>query len=311
MPLTDAATQTALDYGDRPMVLVVADQAERRSRAERLVAAFEGRVAGSVSLEEAPDRLDRQAALSAVFLDATSADAVTAEPMFERLDTAASAGRFRSIVTISPALIDLASARLTHRDVTLLCDASVPDQLLALATILAPASTRLNDLGGEGARNPLEQLSEEVGRISRLLTALSSDERGAIALGDRRQTFAIQPLAETIDAPMVRGLIRARRMREHYFAAELFADPAWDILLDLMAARLERRQVAVSSLCIAAAVPPTTALRWIKTLTDIGLIVRAADPADGRRIFIALSEKGASAMLAYLAAARRSGPLGA
>jgi hypothetical protein len=41
---------------------------------------------------------------------------------------------------------------------------------------------------------------------------------------------------------------------------DLFADPGWDILLDLYAARQEGKQVSVSSLCIAAAVPPTTAL---------------------------------------------------
>ena len=61
------------------------------------------------------------------------------------------------------------------------------------------------------------------------------------------------------------------------------------MLLDLMAARLEENRVAVSSLCIAAAVPATTALRWIKALTDRGLFVRVADPQDGRRVFIELS----------------------
>ena len=76
--------------------------------------------------------------------------------------------------------------------------------------------------------------------------------------------------------------------------------PAWDMLLDLMAARLEERVVSVSSLCIAAAVPPTTALRWIKTMTDTGLMERKPDRSDGRRIFIDLTERAASAMDAYL-----------
>jgi len=60
--------------------------------------------------------------------------------------------------------------------------------------------------------------------------------------------------------------------------------------------------VAVSSLCIAAAVPPTTALRWIKTLTDLGMFVRASDPSDRRRVFIELSDEVAGAMQACLAA---------
>lgn len=105
---------------------------------------------------------------------------------------------------------------------------------------------------------------------------------------------------------MIRAMIRGRRLRDQFFEATLFADPAWDMMLDLMAARLEQRQVAVSSLCIAAAVPPTTGLRWIKTLTDSGLFVRIADPRDGRRVFIELSATAAEGIAAYLAAIRRS-----
>jgi predicted transcriptional regulator len=63
----------------------------------------------------------------------------------------------------------------------------------------------------------------------------------------------------------------------------LFADPAWDMLLDLLQAEIAQHRVPVSSLCIAAAVPATTALRWIKTMTDVGLFKRRADPHDGRR----------------------------
>src|SRR4051794_23213626 len=102
-----------------------------------------------------------------------------------------------------------------------------------------------------------------------------------------------------VDAATIRREIRGRRLRDHYFRGELFADPAWDMMLDLMAARLENRKVAVSSLCIPAAVPATTALRWIKGLMDRGLFIRVADPQDGRRVFIELSEEAASAMTAY------------
>jgi DNA-binding MarR family transcriptional regulator len=65
----------------------------------------------------------------------------------------------------------------------------------------------------------------------------------------------------------------------------------------------------VSSLCIAAAVPSTTALRWIKSLCDQGLFVRLADAEDGRRVFTELSDTTAAAMEAYLRAAQRISPL--
>lgn len=110
-----------------------------------------------------------------------------------------------------------------------------------------------------------------------------------------------------ISADEVRGLIRARRLRDQYFDAELFADPAWDMLLDLMAAQLEGTKVAVSSLCIAASVPPTTALRWIKTMTDENILQRKADERDGRRIFIELGDEAKVGMVGFLAAIRHEG----
>ncbi|HQN55503.1 MAG TPA: winged helix DNA-binding protein, partial [Novosphingobium sp.] len=58
------------------------------------------------------------------------------------------------------------------------------------------------------------------------------------------------------------------------------------------------------SLCIAAAVPSTTALRWIRNLIDMGLFQRRADPAGGRRIYISLTDAAAQAIAAYLADAQ-------
>jgi DNA-binding MarR family transcriptional regulator len=72
------------------------------------------------------------------------------------------------------------------------------------------------------------------------------------------------------------------------------------MLLDLTAAQLEGKPVPVSSLCIAAAVPTTTALRWIRSLSEAGLFERRVDPSDARRTYINLSSDAASAMLGYL-----------
>ena len=90
-------------------------------------------------------------------------------------------------------------------------------------------------------------------------------------------------------------------MRLRYFDGSLFADPAWDILLDLAAARAERQQVSVTSLCIAAGVPATTALRWIGQMVEAGLLVRLSDPHDRRRAYIALADSTADAMARYCA----------
>lgn len=148
---------------------------------------------------------------------------------------------------------------------------------------------------GRDAFVQIGMLSDEVSRIADQLARLASMKEGpmlSVVATDRSA-------AET--ARTLREIIRKRHVRKQFFPAELFADPAWDIMLDLAAARLEGKQVSVSSLCIAADVPTTTALRWIKGMTDAGMLVRRSDPEDGRRSFIDLSDEAAEAMERYIA----------
>ena len=90
-------------------------------------------------------------------------------------------------------------------------------------------------------------------------------------------------------------------MRTRYFPDHLFADPAWDMLLDLLQAEIAQLRVPVSSLCIAAAVPATTALRWLKTMVEEGIFIRLADPHDGRRVFVELAPETSDALRRYFA----------
>ncbi len=101
------------------------------------------------------------------------------------------------------------------------------------------------------------------------------------------------------DPRLVRRIIRQRQLRARFFDGELFADPAWDMLLDLTAARAEHNRVSVTSLCIASGVPPTTALRWITQMIEAGLLLRVEDEADRRRAFITLTDKAADAVARY------------
>lgn len=100
-------------------------------------------------------------------------------------------------------------------------------------------------------------------------------------------------------AAFARDLMRQRDRRSAHLPAVLFAEPAWDMLLDLYAAHYESAPVSVSSLCIASNVPSTTALRAIQTMSDEGCLIRQRDPSDGRRIFIALSDTARASLDAY------------
>jgi hypothetical protein len=106
--------------------------------------------------------------------------------------------------------------------------------------------------------------------------------------------------APVAPATRVRQIIRLRRLRERYFGDDLFADPAWDMMLDLMVAHLEDKRVTVTSACAAAAVPTATALRRLKALTAKGIVERTRDPGNRRRTYLSLSEDTQSTMIRLL-----------
>jgi hypothetical protein len=302
--LKDPAFQALelVEYRANSSVLVIAD--EGAGAVWRRAAESAGcRVIDVVPLAEAPARLDGQVAADAVLLDCQDDRAGTLDAVLERLARAAGAGRFGGVVATSMSLVDRAAARIFMSGIEQLCEPTEEERVAAIRLAAAPRRPRLHDVNKAQATVRLQQLSEEVGRIANVLAALSEDEAAAAAMAAVGGAPGME--GEKLDAGFIRSIIRARRLRDHFFRSDMFADPAWDMLLDLMAARVERQRVAVSSLCIAAAVPPTTALRWIKTLCDQGLFVRVADPEDGRRVFIELSAETAAMMEAYLKSARR------
>lgn len=107
---------------------------------------------------------------------------------------------------------------------------------------------------------------------------------------------------------VARQIQRQALLREAFFDTDLFADAAWNMLVELFVATAEGKAVTVSSLCSAARVPSTTALRWIRTLEEKKLIRRTRDPQDQRRLNMRLTVGGFAYMKNYLTAAN-GGPV--
>jgi hypothetical protein len=301
--MSDRSESLTIEYNDRPAVLVFADDMARAASVREAVAEAGGRVSAMLPIDEAVERIEAQARLAAVVIDVRKDGGADLDALLARIDRSAGEGRFASVVTVPLELIDVASASIRARDVILLCDPTPAEQASAITQALTRRSTHLADVG-----SGLKELADEVARIAKTLQTMASE--------DPARTASAPPAArganahngqngQPSEAAMIRVMIRVRRLRNQFFPAELFADPAWDMLLDLTAARLEGRAVAVSSLCIASAVPPTTALRWIKTLTDANLFERVADSNDGRRVFIELTDIAEQGMLAYLTQLQR------
>ncbi|WP_338503984.1 MarR family transcriptional regulator [Sphingomonas kaistensis] len=135
-------------------------------------------------------------------------------------------------------------------------------------------------------------------------TAVSDLQNGLTLNGSLHpEMFPPSPASnqKMVGLSQIRSIQKARRMREQIFGRDLFADPAWDILLEGFACHLEQRRLSIGRLSTAAAVPATTALRWIVNLEKNGWLAREDDPYDGRRSWVRLSEKALAAMRDYAA----------
>lgn len=117
------------------------------------------------------------------------------------------------------------------------------------------------------------------------------------------------PQSQPITERTIQTLLKLRRKRDRFFESGLFADPAWDIFLELYAAELAQYRISVSSLCVGAAVPATTALRWIAHLEKKRWVTRRQDPTDGRRIFVSLTPDGRQRMDEYFRIVPDGAPL--
>lgn len=98
----------------------------------------------------------------------------------------------------------------------------------------------------------------------------------------------------------VQWFMRARRLRDRYFGSELFADSAWDMLLDPFASELGGFRTSISNFSLAGGVPPPP-LRWVNALVERGTLLRHVDPLDGGRTFVELSPNASQAMKNYFA----------
>jgi hypothetical protein len=116
----------------------------------------------------------------------------------------------------------------------------------------------------------------------------------------RQPDAALQPAHPNGSLPaLVDAEIEGRARRTDVLPGSLFADPAWDILLELYRGELRHYRIPVSSLCAASQVPPTTALRYMKQLECEGLLARDPDRLDGRRWYVRLTAAGSTAMTLY------------
>ena len=312
-------------FADRPHL-------RQQLRDDAEAAGFEVRRSAPLAqlLENAPLSLGEAAVIDCPLADEETLAALV------RIDREAALTGAQLIISTAIGALDEVFASFARSEPQILVDPTRADRVIALGRVLASGGPGVVREMSNQDQLMLLRLSEQVNQIAARLESFGAAPGGSGFAGEaagaggglaglpgtpgettsRSEPPAIpfdgeaDPGTERLvrttrpplpDSRLVRRIIRQRQMRSKFIEGDLFADPAWDILLDLTAARVEHVRVSVSSLCIAAGVPPTTALRWISQMTEAGLLQRVEDDADRRRAFIALSEKTSDAIARYFA----------
>lgn len=99
---------------------------------------------------------------------------------------------------------------------------------------------------------------------------------------------------------VAKDLKTSRDARASFLDADLFHEPAWDILLVLFIAAGEQCRRRVTDVCNDSRAPASTCLRYITLLEQKGYVSKQPNVLDGRVGFLSLTKLGEDCMRALL-----------
>jgi hypothetical protein len=132
-----------------------------------------------------------------------------------------------------------------------------------------------------GTIDELVRLAGDLVEVARLFdnaTPSPAERKSTVAAMTPHQFFA--------------SLLDLRRMRARHFRTAAAARPECDIMLQLMLARVDGREIALSRLAAASAAPAATR-RQVEQLIEARLAERIENPADYKDFLISLSSDAA------------------
>jgi DNA-binding MarR family transcriptional regulator len=95
-------------------------------------------------------------------------------------------------------------------------------------------------------------------------------------------------------------LLRQRQQRSDYVSSTLFAEPGWDMLLELYVIENSGSSTAASALLPHSAITKSTKARWLDHLEQLRLVRRRAHPLEPDTEFVELTNEGARELERYL-----------
>ena len=113
------------------------------------------------------------------------------------------------------------------------------------------------------------------------------------AIEELKGLFSDQPKVQLTE-DHVQSVLTVRRGREALFGRKLFSDPAWDVILELYAARLGDRRMSAPELARVIGLPASVIARWVSALVEAGVVERGPD--ETREPTLELTDDGAAKM---------------
>ena len=150
------------------------------------------------------------------------------------------------------------------------------------------------------AGEPVVLTSEEAAEARRLLRKLLGEEQAEGIVRQAQPPPSDRSVSDSALINVARLIYQSRRRRAEHFGAALFSEPAWDMLLALYLYGQRYGHLSVTRLAEAVQVPLTTAIRWLDYLESARLVTRHNAPTDRRKVMIALSATGRTALDDYL-----------
>ncbi|MBW8911881.1 MAG: MarR family transcriptional regulator, partial [Sphingomonas sp.] len=200
-------------WSDAPAVLVFGDTDMGIATASASVAKTGSRLAAALPIGEARQRLESQIRVDLVIVDVSQDHGQLLDELFHMVEDGAAAGRFSSVVVVTPALLDIVAARIGHEDVDVLVGRDAEAIAMAVQERLFKAPLELRETNdaadpiGSGFRD------DEDAEIARVLSSLAADAAGGGAASERPSD------GEASGAAAIREMIRARRLRDDLFGA--------------------------------------------------------------------------------------------
>ena len=157
-------------------------------------------------------------------------------------------------------------------------------------------------LGGDGQFQnvlpELEVISRDLSEISQTIRAHARREE------QRNKALAYQV---SISAPCVHAILFTRRLRKDFLGIEI-NDRAWEMLLVVLAARLDRAELTEEVIGNSCGMGARTTTRWVGRLEKEGFLVRKEAEGGGGRMLIDLNDTAATRICNYLDAALQMSP---